>query len=80
MRFVAAFTAALFASGVFSIPQTSSIRKRCVNSAADRSCWADDFDLTTDYYTNVPETGETVEVRPTSVIMNVVYLLVSGLV
>lgn len=32
------------------------------NSADDRSVWADGFDLSTDYYDNVPNTGVTREV------------------
>lgn len=34
--------------------------KRCVNSAEDRSCWGD-FDITTNYYDEVPDTGVTRE-------------------
>lgn len=29
----------------------------CVNSASDRSCWSDGYDLSTYYYNNVPDTG-----------------------
>lgn len=29
----------------------------CVNSASDRSCWSDGYDLSTNYYDNVPDTG-----------------------
>ncbi|KAI5851628.1 Cupredoxin [Morchella snyderi] len=36
------------------------ISKRCVNSATDRSCWGD-YDTSTDYYNEVPDTGVTVE-------------------
>lgn len=34
--------------------------KRCVNSAEDRSCWGD-YDLSTNYYEVVPDTGVTRE-------------------
>lgn len=65
MRFL---TASLFTcttvllSGVSALPHFSSIEKRCTNSATDRSCWGD-YDLSTDYYNEVPDTGNTVEVR-----------------
>lgn len=34
--------------------------KRCVNSAEDRSCWGD-YDISTNYYDVVPDTGVTRE-------------------
>lgn len=34
--------------------------KRCVNSPEDRSCWGD-YDLSTNYYEEVPDTGVTRE-------------------
>lgn len=37
-----------------------SLSKRCVNSASDRSCWGD-YDLSTNYYDEVPDTGVTRE-------------------
>lgn len=49
----------LAVSSVLAAPrQSSSLTKRCVNSAEDRSCWGD-YDLSTDYYdtTAVPDTG-----------------------
>jgi hypothetical protein len=54
---------ALISSGVLAAPsaQTHKLGKRCENSASDRSCWGD-YDLSTDYYTEVPDTGVTVEV------------------
>lgn len=33
-----------------------SLSKRCVNSASDRSCWGD-YDISTNYYDVVPDTG-----------------------
>lgn len=33
----------------------------CVNSASDRSCWSDGYDLSTNYYDDVPDTGVTRE-------------------
>lgn len=36
------------------------LTKRCVNSASDRSCWGD-YDITTNYYDSVPDTGVTRE-------------------
>ncbi|PVH70990.1 multicopper oxidase [Cadophora sp. DSE1049] len=41
-------------------PSLLASAKRCVNSASDRSCWGD-YDLTTDYYNEVPDTGVTRE-------------------
>lgn len=38
-----------------------SLTKRCTNSATDRACWGD-YDLSTNYYTEAPDTGDTVEV------------------
>lgn len=29
----------------------------CINSASDRSCWSDGYDLSTNYYDDVPDTG-----------------------
>ncbi|TVY78421.1 Laccase-2 [Lachnellula suecica] len=53
---------ALISSGVFAAPsvQHPKIGKRCDNSASDRSCWGD-YDLSTDYYNEVPDTGVTRE-------------------
>ncbi|KAM3065649.1 hypothetical protein ACMFMF_010871 [Clarireedia jacksonii] len=45
--------------GVFAAPALSSgntLSKRCVNSATDRSCWGD-YDISTNYYDTVPDTG-----------------------
>lgn len=33
----------------------------CVNSPTSRSCWSDGFDISTNYYENVPDTGVTRE-------------------
>lgn len=44
-----------------SQPQSDhSLSKRCTNSASDRSCWGD-YDLSTNYYDEVPDTGVTRE-------------------
>lgn len=40
--------------------ETREPSKRCVNSAEDRSCWGD-YDLSTNYYDVVPDTGVTRE-------------------
>jgi hypothetical protein len=34
----------------------NSLSKRCTNSAEDRTCWGD-FDITTNYYEDGPDTG-----------------------
>lgn len=56
------FGLSLAISGVSTAPQKLSPSKRCTNSAADRACWGN-YDLSTDYYDEVPDTGVTVEVR-----------------
>lgn len=56
----AAAVAYFFLPLVFSSPY--SLNKRaCENSAEDRSCWGD-YDISTNYYETVPDTGVTVEV------------------
>lgn len=49
-------------SGVIAAPSIHSLSKRCTNSAGDRSCWGN-YDLSTNYYDDVPDTGVTVEVN-----------------
>jgi hypothetical protein len=49
-------------SGTIAAPSVQSLSKRCTNSAADRSCWGN-YDLSTNYYDEVPDTGVTVEVK-----------------
>jgi len=56
------FGLSLVISGVSAAPQRSTLSKRCTNSASDRACWGD-YDLSTNYYDEVPDTGVTVEVR-----------------
>jgi FtsP/CotA-like multicopper oxidase with cupredoxin domain len=51
---------ALVLSGVTAAPHNSHLSKRCTNSATDRSCWGD-YDLSTNYYSEVPDTGVTRE-------------------
>lgn len=63
MQFLASLAVtglALFSSVAVAAP-SSSLQKRCVNSASDRSCWGD-YSTSTDYYNEVPDTGVTVEV------------------
>ncbi|OBT62136.1 hypothetical protein VE03_08311 [Pseudogymnoascus sp. 23342-1-I1] len=48
-------------SGAIAAPSGHSLSKRCTNSADDRSCWGN-YDLSTNYYDEVPDTGVTVEV------------------
>jgi hypothetical protein len=52
---------ALAISGASAAPHTSSLAKRCTYSSTDRACWGD-YDLSTNYYDEVPDTGNTVEV------------------
>jgi hypothetical protein len=52
----------LLFSSVSAAPHTgSALSKRCTNSATDRACWGD-YDLSTNYYDDGPDTGVTVEV------------------
>ncbi|KAI9359651.1 laccase [Zopfochytrium polystomum] len=54
------FTALALAATVAtaSLLQAGSTSAACVNSATARSCWGD-YDITTDYYDTVPDTGVT---------------------
>jgi Multicopper oxidase len=48
---------------VFAAPSSSysnKLSKRCTNSADDRSCWGE-YDISTNYYDTVPDTGVTRE-------------------
>jgi hypothetical protein len=60
---------AVVASGVVAAPSKAPLVKRCTNSASDRSCWSDSFDLSTNYYDEAPDTGVIREVcgRPSLV-------------
>jgi FtsP/CotA-like multicopper oxidase with cupredoxin domain len=64
MRFssVLASSLALISSRINAAPTASNsvLGKRCINSATDRSCWGA-YDLSTNYYDEVPDTGVTVE-------------------
>ncbi|KAF4771096.1 hypothetical protein N7455_012028 [Penicillium solitum] len=40
-----------------SLPVKSTRDTPCVNSASDRSCWKDGYDISTNYYEEVPDTG-----------------------
>ncbi|KAF8857516.1 putative extracellular dihydrogeodin oxidase/laccase [Acephala macrosclerotiorum] len=58
------FLAASALSIAFAAPSSpfssNKLSKRCTNSASDRSCWGD-YDLSTNYYDTVPDTGVTRE-------------------
>ena len=57
---------ALIISEASAAPHVSSLSKRCTYSSTDRACWGN-YDLSTDYYSEVPDTGNTVEVgKPVS--------------
>lgn len=62
MFFKSFFCSLLLASGVAAAPKAStpSLSKRCTNSADDRTCWGD-YDISTNYYDEVPDTGVTRE-------------------
>ena len=55
-----AFGLALLTSAS-AAPYMPQLSKRCDNSASDRACWGD-YDLSTNYYTTVPDAGVTREV------------------
>lgn len=61
MRFQTVLVATAYAllPTVFSAPTVSE--RACENSATSRSCWGD-YDISTNYYDEVPDTGDTVEV------------------
>lgn len=40
---------------------TDNSSSACVNSPSTRSCWSEGFDISTDYYESVPDTGVTRE-------------------
>ncbi|GME66055.1 Multicopper oxidase [Neofusicoccum parvum] len=49
---------ALGAAALPSLGQTDTKQNTgCINSPADRSCWSEGFDISTDYYESVPDTG-----------------------
>ena len=52
-----------------------SAQTACVNSPSNRQCWRD-FDINTDCYANTPDTGQTVEVKASSIVLIIV--LVDG--
>jgi hypothetical protein len=64
MRFSSFLLASFAIPSIFAAPKPSlsdkSLSKRCVNSAEDRSCWGD-YDISTNYYDTVPDTGVTRE-------------------
>ncbi|KAJ5618562.1 extracellular dihydrogeodin oxidase/laccase [Penicillium herquei] len=41
----------------FSLPFKHTRDSSCVNSASNRACWSDGFDISTNYYEKVPDTG-----------------------
>ncbi|KAJ1555735.1 hypothetical protein HK405_013896 [Cladochytrium tenue] len=49
------FSAVLLLSSTLAVAE---VRAACNNTATARSCWGD-YDITTDYYTDVPDTGVT---------------------
>lgn len=50
----------LIAAAPGSFPEPRALTKRCENSPSDRSCWGD-YDISTNYYDVVPDTGVTRE-------------------
>ncbi|KAJ4408882.1 hypothetical protein N0V82_009612 [Gnomoniopsis sp. IMI 355080] len=60
--FFTALLAALPVSlGAVVQTDSSSNASTCVNSPTSRSCWSDGFDISTNYYEKVPDTGVTRE-------------------
>lgn len=65
MHFPSLYLGLIALPTVFAAPKPSShsntISKRaCTNSASDRACWGD-YDISTNYYDTVPDTGVTRE-------------------
>ncbi|KAK6198278.1 hypothetical protein LQW54_010427 [Pestalotiopsis sp. IQ-011] len=62
MLFTSLICSLFLAAKVTAAPQSSapSLSKRCTNSADDRSCWGD-YDISTNYYEEAPDTGVTRE-------------------
>lgn len=62
MLFTSFLLSVLLSTGAVAIPKVSvsSLSKRCTNSADDRTCWGD-YDISTNYYEEVPDTGITRE-------------------
>lgn len=62
MLFTSFICSLFLATKVTAAPQSSapSLSKRCTNSADDRSCWGD-YDISTNYYEEAPDTGVTRE-------------------
>lgn len=44
-----------------SVPGKYSRDTTCVNSPTNRQCWSEGFNISTDYYSHVPDTGITRE-------------------
>lgn len=53
------FSSLFFTNTVLAavVTKDTSDTSSCTNSATDRSCWSDGFDITTNYYDEVPDTG-----------------------
>jgi hypothetical protein len=63
MLFSSLFLASAAIPAVLAAPRPVSahhVSKRCVNGATDRSCWGD-YDISTNYYDTVLDTGVTRE-------------------
>ncbi|KAI4602002.1 hypothetical protein KJ359_010868 [Pestalotiopsis sp. 9143b] len=62
MLFTSFICSLFLVAKVTAAPQSSapSLSKRCTNSADDRSCWGD-YDISTNYYEEAPDTGVTRE-------------------
>jgi Multicopper oxidase len=56
MFFTFLFTLALASAVLAAKSTTKPLNKRCTNDANDRSCWGD-FDISTNYYDDGPDTG-----------------------
>ncbi|OOQ83552.1 Laccase-1 [Penicillium brasilianum] len=48
----------VFGASALSSKHTKHVRQKgCSNSPSNRACWSDDFDISTNYYEKVPDTG-----------------------
>jgi hypothetical protein len=53
------FSSLFFCNSILAatLARDTSESTTCTNSAADRSCWSDGFDASTNYYDEAPDTG-----------------------
>jgi hypothetical protein len=66
MKILLALSFSFGLTGGLLIPEKAGYKERataCENTATSRSCWGE-YDIDTDYYNVIPDTGVTREVSP----------------